>query len=280
MKKENVTADLHTHSTASDGEFSPSDLVRLAVSRRMKAVSLTDHDTLKGIPGALEEGERLGIRVIPGIEIGAGFEPGKLHILGFFPEYPAEMEKELDVMQQARVVRVPRIIRKLNELGIMLTREDVVETAGDSQIGRPHIARALLKKGFVRTFDEAFDTYLRRGKKAYVPNEKVSWQDALRLIRLHGGLPVLAHPYTLNLSNEGLADLLREMKHAGLAGMEVFYPDHTPEQTAVYERLALRSGLLITGGTDFHGPLRNAVPVGDYGIDEERLEIFLDRLFS
>jgi len=280
MKKEKIVADLHMHSTASDGEFDPAELIHLAATRELKAISVTDHDTFQGISRALKEGEILGIRVIPGIEIGAEFEPGMLHVLGFFPEYPVEMEKALDVMQQARIMRVPRIIEKLNALGIMLTKEDVMETAGDSQIGRPHIARALLKKGFVRTFDEAFDTYLRKGKKAYVPKEKIPWQDALRLIRHYRGLPVLAHPCTLNLSNEGLADLLREMKQSGLAGMEVYYPDHSPEQTAAYGHLALRSGLLATGGTDFHGPLRNAVPVGDFGIDEERLEIFLHHLFS
>jgi 3',5'-nucleoside bisphosphate phosphatase len=278
--KENIVADLHIHSTSSDGELDPSELVYRAASRGLKAVSLTDHDTFKGISRALKEGERLDIRVIPGIEIGAEFEPGMLHILGFFPEYTEEMEKALDGMQQARMVRVPRIISKLNELGITLTREDVMETAGDSQIGRPHIARALLKKGFVRTFDEAFDTYLRKGKKAYVPKDKIPWQDAVRLIRHYRGLPVLAHPYTLNLSNEGLGDLIREMNQAGLAGMEVYYPDHTPEQTAAYERLARRSGLIITGGTDFHGPLRNAVPVGDYGIDQEHLDIFLKHLMN
>lgn len=280
MNRESIVADLHTHSTASDGELDPAELVHRASSRGLKAISLTDHDTFKGIPRAQEEGARLGIRVIPGIEIGAGFEPGMLHILGFFSVYPVEMENALDRMQQARMVRVPRIIKKLNELGIMLTREDVMETAGESQIGRPHIARALLKKGFVRTFDEAFDTYLRKGKKAYVPKEKISRQEALDLIRHHGGIPVLAHPCTLNLSNEGLADLIREMRRSGLAGMEVYYPDHSPEQTAAYERLAVRSGLLSTGGTDFHGPLRNAIPVGDFGIDEERMEIFLKRLDS
>jgi 3',5'-nucleoside bisphosphate phosphatase len=278
--KETIVADLHIHSTASDGELDPSELVRRAASRGLKAVSLTDHDTFKGISRALKEGEGLGIRVVPGIEIGAEFEPGMLHILGFFPEYTEEMEKALDGMQQARMVRVPRIISKLNELGITLTREDVMETAGESQIGRPHIARALLKKGFVRTFDEAFDTYLRKGKKAYIPKDKIPWQDAVRLIRHYRGLPVLAHPYTLNLSNEGLGDLLREMKQAGLAGLEVYYPDHTPEQTAAYEHLARRSGLIITGGTDFHGPLRNAVPVGDYGIDREHLDIFLKHLMN
>ena len=275
-----IEADLHTHSTASDGELDPSEIISLAASKGLKAVSLTDHDTLKGLAPAMEAGNRHGIRVIPGVEIGAAFEPGMLHILGYFPAFPVGMEDALEGMQQARINRVPKIIRKLNELGVMLTREDVLETAGDSQIGRPHIAKALLKKGFVRFFDEAFDKYLSKGKKAYVPKEKISWEEAVSLIRQHGGLPVLAHPYTLGLSEAGLRDLVREMKRTDLTGIEVHYPDHTPEQTSLYMRIADDSGLIITGGSDFHGPLRNNIPVGDYGIDGTYLDIFLKHLLA
>jgi 3',5'-nucleoside bisphosphate phosphatase len=275
-----IAADLHTHSTASDGELNPSQLISLAASKGLKAISLTDHDTLKGLPLAMEAGEKQAVRVIPGVEIGAAFEPGMLHILGYFPTHPEGLEDALERMQQARRDRIHGIIRKLNDLGIMLTKEDVLETAGDSQIGRPHIAKALLKKGFVRFFDEAFEKYLSKGKKAYVPKEKISWEEAVRIIRHYNGLPVLAHPYTLGLSEAGLEELTREMKQQGLAGIEVYYPEHTPEHTSSYERIAHSAGLILTGGSDFHGPLRNDIPVGDFGVDDTLMEIFLKRLMA
>jgi hypothetical protein len=275
-----IIADLHIHSTASDGELEPDRLVSLAVSKGLAAVSVTDHDTFAGIASAAESGNRHAIRVIPGVEISAEYEPGMLHILGYFPTYPAGMEYALAEVQKARRDRFPRIVKKLNELGIGLTEEDVVHVAGDAQIGRPHIAKALLKNGYVGSFDEAFDKYLSKGKKAYVPKEKMSWKDAVGLIRHHGGLPVLAHPLTLNLSEADLRAFIGEMKLMGLAGIEAHYPDHALAHTVLYMRIALDSGLIVTGGTDFHGPSRNAVNIGDKGIDSSLLKIFLDELMK
>jgi len=201
-----------------------------------------------------------------------------LHILGYFPAEPHGLEDALEQVQTARRERIPKVIKKLNALGCMLTEADVQREAKDAQIGRPHIAKALLKKGYVRSFDEAFDKYLGQGKKAYVPKDKMSWKMALSLIVHFGGLPVLAHPYTLGLGSQGLEAFIKDLMGAGLAGIEVLYPEHTPEQTALYTGLASKLGLLVTGGTDFHGPSRNAFSIGDYGLGEELLLKFINRL--
>ncbi len=273
-----VTADLHTHSTASDGDFSPIQLVELAATKGLRAISLTDHDTLKGIPLALESGNRHAVDVIVGVEISAEYDPGTLHILGYFPFYPVGLEDALTKVQTARRERVPRVVKKLNDLGIMLTEADITEFAGDGQIGRPHIAKALLKKGYVRTFDEAFDEFLGKGKKAYVPKEKMTWEKAIGLIREHAGLPVLAHPFTLYHAESDLTSFIKGLRKSGLVGIEALYPDHTPEDTSLYLRMAQDLGLLITGGTDFHGTEHKAVSLGDYGIDSTLFEIFCTRL--
>ena len=253
-------------------------LVAQAAAAGLEAIALTDHDTLAGVPHAWNSMLKHGIQVIAGVEISAEYEPGMLHLLGYFPAYPDGLEIALEKVQAARRQRVPKIIEKLNALGCMLTEKDVMAEAGDAQIGRPHIARALLRKGCVRSFDEAFDEYLGKGRKAYVPKEKMTWEKAMSLIIRYGGLPVLAHPYTLSLRTKDAEAFIKGLKEAGLAGVEVYYPDHTPEQTACYARLASRLGLLATGGTDFHGPYRNTLSLGDYGLGKELLTIFLKGL--
>jgi 3',5'-nucleoside bisphosphate phosphatase len=249
-----------------------------AASRGIAAIALTDHDTLSGVPGVFHLQDAHGLKVIAGIEISAEYDPGVLHILGYFPAYPDGLESALKQVQEARAQRIPKIIERLNALGFMLTEEDIKTDAAAAQIGRPHIAKALLKKGYVRSFDEAFDKYLGIGRKAYVPKEKMTWEKIIALIMHHGGLPVLAHPCTLSLGAQEEEAFINNLEKAGLAGLEVYYPDHTPEKTAHYENLASRLGLMVTGGTDYHGPVRNGLSIGDYGIDKELLELFLKRL--
>lgn len=273
-----ICADLHTHSNASDGDLSPEVLVAQAASIGLAAIALSDHDTLAGVPPALISRRNQAIQVIAGVEISAEYEPGTLHLLGYFPAYPDGLELALNEVQAVRKKRIPKVIEKLNALGCILTEEDVMTEAGEAQIGRPHIAKALLKKRYVRSFDEAFHEYLGKGKKAYVPKEKMSWEKAISLIIRYGGLPVLAHPCTLSLSTKETEAFIIGLKEAGLAGVEAYYPDHTPELTARYASLASSLGLLVTGGTDFHGPYRNAFSLGDYGLDKERLTIFLKGL--
>jgi predicted metal-dependent phosphoesterase TrpH len=273
-----VCADLHTHSNASDGDLSPEAIVTQAASIGLSAIALTDHDTLSGVPRALNLMHEHGIKVIAGVEIGADYEPGMLHLLGYFKTYPDGLEVALKEVQTARKERIPKVIARLNALGCMLTEEEVMTEAGQAQVGRPHIAKALLKKGYVRSFDEAFDEYLGKGKKAYVPKEKMTWQKAISLLLRYGGLSVLAHPYTLSLSAKEEEGFIQVLKEAGLAGLEVHYPEHTPELTERYASLASRLGLMVTGGTDFHGPYRNGLSLGDYGLDKGLYSIFLSLL--
>ncbi|HPJ06794.1 MAG TPA: PHP domain-containing protein [Deltaproteobacteria bacterium] len=273
-----TVADLHTHSCVSDGNLSPAELVDLAASRGLRALALTDHDTLAGIPPAMRSAGARGIRLIPGIEISAEFEPGMLHLLGYFPSHPPGMEAALEHVQRARNERIPRIISRLNGLGVRLDVSDVAPGVRQTQVGRPHVARALVKKGYVHSFDEAFDRYLGRGRQAYVPKEKLSWMSAIGLIRRHGGLPVLAHPCTLDLDESDLGSFVERLSSEGLAGMEVHYPDHTPEQVSLYTGIASALHLVVTGGSDYHGPERNGCSPGDYGMDRNQFDLFCKHL--
>jgi 3',5'-nucleoside bisphosphate phosphatase len=270
-------ADLHVHTRASDGDLSPAEIVRLAGKRGLLAVAITDHDTIIGAPEALQAGSELNVNVIPGIEISAVYDPGTLHMLGYFGQFPAGLEDDLEKIQKGRLDRFPKIIERLNSMGLDISIEDVSLIAGDAQIGRPHIAKALIKKGYVKDFEDAFDKYLGKGKPAYVEKEKLTWEEAIALIKRHKGISILAHPFTLELKGRELKNLIIGMKEAGLNGIEVYYPEHTREQTKLYKALAQEEGLLLTGGTDFHTPERGA-SLGDCGIGEDNLKIILNHL--
>jgi len=247
--------DLHVHSTASDGSYAPGEVVRLAKEAGLKAVALTDHDTVDGLDEALAAGEALRLEVIPGVEISARFAGDSMHIVGLFIEHhDGKLNGRLEVLKQARAERNPKIVAKLNALGLKVSMADVVRLSGGGQIGRPHIARALLEAGYVRSVQEAFDTYLRNGGPAYVEKFRFPPAEAIAMIREAKGVPILSHPFTLGLGSAGaLRDLLRDLKALGLAGVEVFYSDHSPEQEDQYLKLARELDLLVSGGSDFHG---------------------------
>ncbi len=272
-----IYADLHVHTTASDGDMRPGEIVSKAASIGLNTVAITDHDTIEGIPEALRMGRQTGIRVIAGVEISAVYNPGTMHILGYFPTLPEGFEQELEAVQEGRRQRYPKIIKKLNALGFTITGDDVSSVAGNAQIGRPHIAKALINKGYVKDFRTAFSRYLAKGKPAYVEKDKMNIAQALPLIRQYGGLPVLAHPYTLGLEAYELKLLVQELKLSGLAGIEIFYPEHTKAQKKLYTSIARDLHLFMTGGTDFHGPGRASISVGDFGIDKETLNVMMER---
>lgn len=256
--------DLHTHSTASDGSFPPAEVVRQAQAGGLTAMALTDHDTVDGLPEAVAAGERLGVEVIPGVEISAQFPGGTMHILGLFVDYRnGLLDQRLAVLKQARIDRNPQIIAKLNALGIPITMEQVNKISGGGQVGRPHIARALMEMGAIRNLQEAFDKYLGWHKPAYVSKFRFSPDQALAMIREAKGVPVLAHPFTLGLGSAyALKNLLMELKGLGLAGLEAFYSEHTREQIALYLKLAQELDLLITGGSDYHGLNKPEISLG------------------
>lgn len=256
--------DLHTHSTASDGSLTPTEVVRLAKVRGLAAIALTDHDTVDGLAEAMAAGETYDLEVIPGVEISAQHNQGSMHILGYWVNYTSpRLAERLAVLKEARRNRNPRIIAKLNALGIPLTIEEVYRVSGGGQVGRPHIARALYEGGYVSTLQEAFDLYLGNQGRAYVSKFRYPPEEAIAMIRDAGGLAVLAHPFTLGLdSYQVLKPFLQKLMVLGLAGVECYYPEHTPAQEALYVALARELGLLITGGSDFHGDNKPEVELG------------------
>ena len=254
--------DLHLHTTFSDGSRTPTDVLTLAGKAQVSALAITDHDTVAGLPEAIAAGRSLGIEVIPGIELSSRWGQMELHILGYFLDWnDRELQRELTRFQDARHVRNPRIIEKLNALGIDLTYEEVRSLAGNDSVGRPHIARVLIEKGYVTSAKEAFDRYLADGAAAYVPRELPEPAEAMAVIRAARGIPVLAHPSWLDRS-EGIYKICEQLKAVGLAGIEVHYSSHRPEQTAAYLEVARRLDLLVTGGSDFHGVTKPEVEVG------------------
>ena len=255
--------DLHVHTTASDGSLSPKEVVRHAKERGLKAIAITDHDTVEGVPEALEEGRRVGIEVVEGVELSVDSPKGTCHLLGYFldPLDDAFREK-LRVVQRARQERNLRMIKRLKELGVDLTLEEVRAIAPHGQLCRPHFALAMVKKGYVATVDEAFERYLRKGGPAYVEKFKFTPEEAIESIRRAGGVPVLAHPFTLELDKEELDRFLKALKERGLEGLEVYYPDHTREQKELYRALAQKYDLAVTGGTDFHGSSKEGIELG------------------
>ncbi len=255
--------DLHSHSTASDGSFSPTELVKLAKEMGLKALALTDHDTVEGLEEFIKAGKELDLETVPGTELSAYFEKGTLHILGYFIDFHSQKLKDrLKKLQEARAERNPKIVKKLQALGIPITYEEVVAISGGGQIGRPHFAKLLLQKGIVKTFDEAFERFLKKGAPAYVEKDKIFPRECLEIILDAGGVPVLAHPFTLHLENDALEAFVKQLKDWGLRGIEVYYTEHTPEQTAFYLKLAEKYELCVTGGSDFHGKNKPEIKLG------------------
>jgi len=258
--------DLHIHTTASDGMLTPSQVVRLAKERNLRAIAITDHDSIDGVREALDQGRRVSLEVIPGVEISANSKAGNLHLLGYYVQTEDGILKEkLDRLKRARSERNPRIIKKLNDLGISITYPEVIRASGGGQVGRPHFAQVLVDKAYVRSIDEAFDRFLAQGAPAYVDKYRFEAKEAIEVVLRAGGVPVLAHPYTLSCTPADLEKLLTELVDKGLKGIEAFYPDHTRKQTAQYQRLAERLGLVQTGGSDFHGALIKKAELGIIG---------------
>ena len=249
-----MTADLHTHSTASDGQYLPGELVRLAKERGMEVLALTDHDTIDGVEAAVNAGETLGLRVLPGVELGAA-EYENLHILGYCVSTgPSALTALCGKFKAGRDERKFRILEFLREKGCGLTLEEVEERSGGNIIGRPHFAQAMVRRGYVETNREAFDRYLDTEEyHRKVKRFKAEARTCLEAIRSAGGKASLAHPYQMGLGDEELEALVRRLRDWGLDALECYYPKHTPEQTAFYLRLAEKYGLHVTGGSDFHG---------------------------
>lgn len=272
--------DLHVHTTMSDGTFSPEDVVALALQKKLRAIAITDHDTVAGVLRARSEGERLGLEVVPGVEISTQWPQGILHILGYFIHtgQPALLEA-LDTLRADRRNRVSEIVDRLNHHSVAITAEEVIDEAVGGVPGRPHVASLLVRKGHVHTVQEAFDRFLGKGAPAYVPKRKLPPEQALHVIARAGGLAVLAHPYSLYESDpRRLEGMVRELMENGLQGMEVYCPKHTPKQTEQFLALTRKLDLAVTGGTDFHGEIKPDIELGRLPSEQTIPYSLLERL--
>ncbi|MBE9512601.1 MAG: PHP domain-containing protein [Chloroflexi bacterium] len=243
--------DLHIHSTASDGRLSPEEVVARSAGLGLTTIAITDHDTVDGIVPALEAAEAFpGLRVIPGVELSTDVTQGEVHILGYFIDYTSRgLRARLERMRNSRRERAQGMIAKLRDLGIHVEWRRVQEIAGSGSIGRPHLAQAMLEKGYVASFSEAFDSYIGRGSPAYVERKKMAPVDAVELILGAKGLPVLAHPLTINDPEA----MVIELKTAGLVGIEAYYKNYNTDEVSGLASLAEGYNLVATGGSDYHG---------------------------
>lgn len=255
--------DLHTHSTESDGTLSPEDLVEHAKELGLSAIALTDHDTVNGLPKARRRAKELGIELVPGIELSTDYEGMEVHILGYYMDEtePAFLTK-LQEFVDGRERRNDQMMELLQKEGFAITMEDLRRENPDSVITRAHISRYLVEHGFVKDKATVFQVYLGDGRRCYVPREKITPFEAIRLIQLGGGLAFFAHPVLCHMEDGRLRSFVQSLKEAGLAGIEVMYSLNRPEDEAYLKRLAEEYGLLVSGGSDFHGENKPDIQLG------------------
>ena len=260
--------DLHTHSLRSDGAYEPTELIERAAARGVTIQALADHDTLAGAAEAMAAGHRLGVRVIPSTELNTESEWGDVHVLGYFLDpQDAALEDRLRWLRENRGRRIELMVEKLNALGHPVSLERVLAIAKGGSLGRPHLAQALFEAGHVASYDSAFDTLIAKGAEAYVERVGLTPLEAVRLVVSHGGVPSLAHPFTV----VGLEELMPQLVAAGLAGIETYYGSHPPTMTAICLSLARRYDLVPTGGSDFHGRGDHGAPLGGTFVPPETI---------
>lgn len=262
--------DLHLHSSASDGQLSPSDLVSKAIEKELTTISLTDHDTVDGIAEALKAAKNYPQLVfIPGLEMSTDIATSEIHMLGYFIDYTNQkLLTVLEQMRNDRQIRAQRMTTKLNKMGINIDWHRIQEMAVNSSVGRPHIAQAMLEKGYINTFKEAFIKYIGREGPAYIERTKMSPLEAINIILEADGLPVLAHPLYINDPEI----VIKQLKGGGLIGLEVYYNSYTSEQVGVLINLANKYDLLPTGGSDYHGIDENETPLGGVEVPQSSAE--------
>lgn len=253
--------DLHIHTTASDGSLTPTQVVQLARKKGFSLIAVTDHDTMGGVAEAMEAGKKYNVDVVPGVEISSGVTL-EVHMLGYgmSPDHPV-MKAMMEDMRAARVERMERIIENLQKMGVPITVEEVEAVAGGA-IGRPHIAQVLIAHGLVPDVRTAFREYIGVGAKAYVERRKMTSEQVIANIRDAGGVPVLAHGGLLRISEVELNQWIDSMAKKGLMGLECYHNAHTPQMERLLRAAAERNGLLVTGGSDFHGASRPDVEMG------------------
>ena len=255
--------DLHTHSSFSDGTLTPTELVKLAAQTGLSSIALTDHDTTDGVCEALAAADRYGVEVIPGVELSTDYYGKDIHIVGLFIDFRDEaFTARLHALREEREARNGRMAGKLTDAGFPMTIVELHQEFRESVLTRAHFARFMMSRGYVSTIVEAFEKYIGEDCPCYVPREKVTPQDAVRMILRHHGIPVLAHPMQYKLGDEVLRRLVGELKDAGLAGIEVRYCTHTEEEVSYLSAIAEEFGLMKSGGSDFHGENKPGLSLG------------------
>lgn len=271
--------DLHVHSNSSDGTLSPEEVVLYAKSKGLSAIALTDHDTVSGVEEAVKKGEAIGLTVVPGIEFSADYNGKEVHMLGYFMDYKnPELLEKLNYLVESRTKRNLQILDKLASLGMPLTFEDLGEGYGpDTVLTRAHFAAALLKKGYIKTRDQAFNKYIGAGKPAYVARERFTTTQCIDMIHNAGGLAVLAHPKLYGFSNSEVTQVIKDLASKGLDGVECIYATHTQNETAHLLQVCKNLNLLPTGGSDFHGDNKPNLDLGSgYGHMQVPYELLED----
>jgi predicted metal-dependent phosphoesterase TrpH len=269
---ENGTADLHLHTTRSDGYCTPVELVDKVAALGLQAMAITDHDEISAIQDVRAYGVSRGVEVLAGVELSVNFRHHDLHVLGYcFDPQDEDLNQYLHLFREERLRRAEKMVKKLAAMGMPISLQAVLAKAGEGAIGRPHIANVLLEDKFVYSFEEAFYKYLGNGKPAYVEKYRFGVQEAFALIRKAGGVCAIAHP-GIQLSNGDLVSLIK----SGVDALEVIHPKHSTEQTQLYGQMAEQYGLVRTGGSDFHGGSKGAGALGKYTVSYD----VVDRLKS
>lgn len=259
-------ADLHVHTSASDGRFHPEEVVRQARDAGLVAVGIADHDSVDGIELSLEAGKKLGVEIIPGVELSSEIGETEAHIIGYFIDWnDRKFRSMLKIIQGIRLLRAEVIVAKLQKLGINISFDEVLAESESGSIGRPHIVRVLLKHGHVKSVEEAFERYLKYGRPAYVGKYRMEPAEVIDIIRGLGGISVLAHPVFSDIEEAKLSELVK----SGLKGIEAYHSKHDEVTAKHFEELAGRYGLIVTGGSDSHGPDE---PIGSVRIPYEVVE--------
>jgi predicted metal-dependent phosphoesterase TrpH len=268
-----LAVDLHTHTTYSDGTCSPSDLLDLAIGKNLKAIAITDHDITSANSEALLIGKKSGIEVIPGVELSVDYPNpyhGHLHLVGLFIDPDNEtLNKSLQIVRQARDKRNHKIVARLNELNMDISYIDLVTLAGQGAVGRPHIARMMVDKGYVSSVTEAFQRFLKNGAPAYFDRMRLAVDQAIGLIHQAGGIAIIAHPTTLGFPTfDELSESILQLKDRGLDGFEVFCADHTAKSISQMLEFAGEHQLVVSGGSDFHGDVKPEQDLGSVEVPD------------
>jgi len=267
--------DLHTHSTASDGTLSPELVIEAAGRCGLKALALTDHDTIGGIPAAREAGKRLGIRVIAGVELSAFQGDHEVHVLALHLSHLVTLQTRLEELRALRLTRAEKIVEKLNTLGIPITLDEVLQQSNGGAVGRPHVARALIARGVVHDFRDAFMRYLGGNGSAFVPKDRLSIEDAIEITHEAGALAIWAHP-----SDGGRRERLEPLVAVGLDGIEIRHPSHSGEDIKRLQALTDFFGLVPSGGSDWHGANDGPRRLGMMNVPSEWLDRQDERIVS